>query len=444
MVKINGLTGEIRVDVESADPTFCKLDEKEVEEAFLYQNRSDNLCDIKLGWKPESEESKFGRIGNLYDKPGKTWFRRYRPSETDKYTTQNEWRKIRRPWRHYLAFLLLWGPPGNLLYNMRVPMTFITIVVLANAIYGTMIETVNPNLPHWFALGAKNTSYSLTSFLVSLLLGFKVNRSFDRWWVARQTFTTVCARAGGLISSISLAKLEKENRSDAEKDDFFQAQRLLLALPFSIIMKLYSIGRCPMQIQHLLDKDELQWIESTEDAWHFLIYKVQLLLNGLPSRRSTEIDREINLLRIEINSLFTIKRSHFPYFLSKIPTALLMVYSFIVPMQLFGALMDYVSETEELQGATVRNILHYWYLAALILAYGSLILAANEGADLLEDPFYYIPMHHIAESEIEKSLRLVQVTDPENANEYLTLFKYSSDEEQPRQKDSVDDSLKQS
>lgn len=412
---MTGSTGSARRNVEVIDESmFFKLDEKEQEKAYLYHKRAENLCDLEIGWKPDKIASKGGFLRKVYNMPGKTWFRKVRPLETERFTTTKEWKKLRGPWRHYMAFSLLWGPPGNLFYNMRVPMTVITIVILANAIYGTLSETVNPNLPHWFALGQRSSSYAMTSFLVSLLLGFKINRSFDRWWLARQNFSSVCARVSGLLTSISLAKLDSANAtiSQREKDTIHRIQRLFLAFPFSIIMTLYSLDRCPLQIRHILNKTDIEWIENTKDAWYFLLCKIHVLISSLTAKNVPDMQRELAQLRVEVHTLLTIKRTHFPYFLSKIPTALLMVYSIAVPMQLFGDIMNHIHDTAELQGDTLRNVLHYWYLAGVLFVFSALILAANEAADLLEDPYYYIPMFDIAESELGKLKKLIQLVDP--------------------------------
>eukprot|EP00890_Picochlorum_soloecismus_P002175 jgi/Picsp_1/2959/NSC_01183-R1_hypothetical protein CHLNCDRAFT_136917 [Chlorella variabilis] len=393
---------------EPTEETWVGVDTHD-EKAYLYEKMCENLCDLKIGWKPDCVASDFGAIGKVHDLPGKTWFRKYRANETSKYATESEWKKLRRPWRHYMAFFLLWGPPGNLFYNIRVPMTFVSIITIANAIYGTLIETVNPNLPHWFALGSSSTAFSMTSFLVSLLVGFKINRSFDRWWLAKQNFINICCRASGLLTSVSLAKLREVD----QKDKMHHIQRLLMILPYALIMALYSLDRCPVQVRHILDEDDIHWMENTKDAWYFILCKIQVAFIGLNTGEVAGMLRELNQLRVESNALLVVKRTTFPYFLSKIPTALLMVYSFAVPMKLFGDIMDYVSETEELQGKTVRNVLHYWYLASLILVFSALILAANEAADLLEDPYYYIPMHDIARTELIKTSKLILLVDPD-------------------------------
>jgi len=155
-------------------------------------------------------------------------------------------------------------------------------------------------------------------------------------------------------------------------------------------------------------------METTEDAWFFLYCKIEVLMSAVKTKRASDMQKEVNQIRVEANSLLTIKRTHFPYFLTKTPTALLMVYTFAVPMELFGNVMNHIKDTPELQGQTVRNIIHYWYLACLVLVFASLVLAANESADLLEDPYYYIPIHNIAESEIERAVKLINLLDPEH------------------------------
>ena len=58
----------------------------------------------------------------------------------------------------------------------------------------------------------------------------------------------------------------------------------------------------------------------------------------------------------------------------------------------------------------MRNLLHYWYLACLLFVFSALILAANEASDFLEEPYYYIPMFDIAESELGIWKKMIQAT----------------------------------
>lgn len=340
-----------------------------------------------------------------------------------------------------MAFFSMWGPPGNLLYNIRVPLSVISIIIIANAVYGTCREIVNPNLPLWFAgEGSQSSAYNLTSFLVSLLLGFKINRSFDRWWLARQNFTNVCARLSGILTSVSLAKLKKDTLTEEERGRLDRVQRLLLSVPSSIIMTLYSLDKCPLQIRHILDKDEIQWIENTKEAWYFLLCKLQVLICSLTTVKSADLEKEVYQLRMDINSMFAIKRTNIPYFLSKIPTALIMVYTVITPFNLFESIMLYIEKTEDLQGKTVRNILHYWYLASLLFVLSSLIIAANEAADLLEDPYYYIPINHIAQHELGKASRLIQLVDPES-DLYYTFYPENSEDSEGDDTEKADEEV---
>ena len=143
---------------------------------------------------------------------------------------------------------------------------------------------------------------------------------------------------------------------------------------------------------------------------------------------------------MDINSMFAIKRTNIPYFLSKIPTALIMVYTVITPFNLFESIMLYIEKTEDLQGKTVRNILHYWYLASLLFVLSSLIIAANEAADLLEDPYYYIPINHIAQHELGKASRLIQLVDPES-DLYYTFYPQNSEDSEDDDTEKADEEV---
>ena len=253
-----------------------------------------------------------------------------------------------------------------------------------------------------------------------------------------------CARLSGLLTSITLVKVGNENLSEEQKTKIDRIQRLLLSLPFSMIMTLYSLDRCPLQIRHILDKDDISWMENTQDAWYFLLCKLQVLFSGLTSVKSSDMEKEVNQLRMDVNSMLAIKRTHFPYFLSKIPTALIMVYTVTVPMQLFGDVMHFIRVTEELQGKTLRNVLHYWYLASMLWVLSSLVIAANEAADLLEDPYYYIPIHQIAEYELGKATTLIRLVDPESSIRLCSSPENIDGQQNGKvHDDSINDSLRQ-
>jgi hypothetical protein len=111
-----------------------------------------------------------------------------RPDVLTKKVDAADWALITSSWRYYNGLFCYLGPPANILWRIRWPMLVnivIAILVVADAYadLATGGRGILPNID-----GAVLLGWRMISFVMSLLLAFRVNRAYDRWWAARHAF----------------------------------------------------------------------------------------------------------------------------------------------------------------------------------------------------------------------------------------------------------------
>ncbi len=140
----------------------------------------------------------------------------YRPDNQSK-TRGPEWRQLKSETRFAQALLCYLGPPSHILFNIKWPFLGIMLVAVAVNLweYAGQIPAgrhgnrccfilhlaSKPLVPlaavyyHGFPLvdehGVLQNSFRLTSFAMSLLLAFRLNRTYDRWKEARSSLSGV-------------------------------------------------------------------------------------------------------------------------------------------------------------------------------------------------------------------------------------------------------------
>jgi hypothetical protein len=126
----------------------------------------------------------------------KNWFSRtyvkffydQRPDLVCSKTRKHHWEKLHSPQRFIQALFCYIGPPSHLLRNLRLPLALVTFITLAAAVYHILRTTTFPNMPRLDASDNLRNIYSLGSFAVSLLLAMRLNRTYERFWLARRSF----------------------------------------------------------------------------------------------------------------------------------------------------------------------------------------------------------------------------------------------------------------
>ena len=179
-----------------------------------------------------------------------------RPSLTSKEARAEQWSTLHSPHRYVLSLLVGFGPPGYFFYNLRYPLVLVTLLILINGIYETF-SVLNPDLPD-FTNPAIWDIFRQGTFAISVVLAFKVNQVYQRFWLARQAYGSVC---GNLNSLAQLMHLYAHASNDAylssltaeEKHALLdEINRYCVCYPYALIMQLLTLDRLPNEARHLV------------------------------------------------------------------------------------------------------------------------------------------------------------------------------------------------
>jgi len=89
-------------------------------------------------------------------------------------------------------------------WNVRYPLAITTLLIVANCIYETF-HSLHPALPE-FASTVIWDVFRQGTFVLSIVLGMKINQVYQRYWLARQSY-------GGYLDSANALALAARTRS---------------------------------------------------------------------------------------------------------------------------------------------------------------------------------------------------------------------------------------
>ncbi len=102
----------------------------------------------------------------------------------------------------------------------------LTLWMLAAAVYSVLVGVINDfvGLPHW-VIG--DEAAAILGLPISLLLVFRTNAAYDRWWEARKHW-------GQLVNDIRSMALKARAHADISEQEYREFARLLIAFPHAL------------------------------------------------------------------------------------------------------------------------------------------------------------------------------------------------------------------
>jgi predicted membrane chloride channel (bestrophin family) len=114
-------------------------------------------------------------------------------------TREQHWRALSSQWRYFHSLFAYLGPPSHLLWRIKLPLVA-NLAVAALAILNSLLS-LTP-LAGADAVAATTLTWRLSTFTLALLLTFRVGRSYERWWIARQAFGGVGSAAVNVATMV--------------------------------------------------------------------------------------------------------------------------------------------------------------------------------------------------------------------------------------------------
>ncbi len=180
-----------------------------------------------------------------------------RPSITSKEARAAQWAALHSPTRYLLSLMVGFGPPSYFFFNIRYPLALVTLLIVWNCVYETL-EALYPALPE-FATTQIWDIFRQGTFAISVVLGFKVNQVYQRFWLARQAYGGLCGNLNALAQLMHLyadsmdAIREDEEEKRASLDEI---NRYCVCYAYALIMQLLTLDHLPSEARHLVRVDD--------------------------------------------------------------------------------------------------------------------------------------------------------------------------------------------
>lgn len=233
--------------------------------------------------------------------------------------------------------------------------------IIGVAIYTGIICYIENDLIH---VQFKNTTaiHSLVGFVLSLLLVFRTNSAYERWWTGRTMWGNVVNDSRNLAVKIE-AFIVDEKRKPILKD-------LIIAFPFFLKDHLRSSTSLNLPLSELFDKKYF----AAHDHKPLAILKAMSKAINVCYRNNLLTDQQVILIQNDVNGLGNslgacerIKNTPIPYSYNIFLKKVIFLYVFSMP---FGFVVDF----------------GYWAMpivALIFYVFTSIEVIAEE----IEDPF---------------------------------------------------------
>ena len=283
------------------------------------------------------------------------------------------------------------GPPSNVLHRIRLPLAFNTFVALL-VILDSQLQ--------W--MGVANLDFSadvvqmwrMTSFVLALLMAFRVNRVYLRWASAVQSFGGIGTAAVTLSQQAVLWV-----RDEALQDEII---RWAAVWQYSVHHLCSRSKRIHDKVAALLSDDELEFYHAVPKPRQTVVLQLRRLVTlagGNDARALGHFLKMNDMIDKGNADMGVCGRLFFyamPYALTLMCTGFLEIWLLLMP---FATVVDGIAADTLVEWAAVLKDLMLYLLACILM------LGVDEVTNQLEQPFAAIPMVDMADATLRAVLR---------------------------------------
>ncbi|KAI8463571.1 MAG: Bestrophin, RFP-TM, chloride channel-domain-containing protein [Monoraphidium minutum] len=304
-----------------------------------------------------------------------------RPDQGRCKTLADQWALHRSPWR-WLSIGVFggFGQPCNVLPRILPPVAFLTAIYL-------ILVTAEVRRPG--AVDPTNvfkSTFQMTSFVISLLLAWKVRRVAERWWAARSSFAGV---GNGVTAIMRFAATYLDDPILLR-----QYEHWLVAWHLSVLQLVTGQTQVTdPRVKKLLDSDELIAYDSTNKPRLLAGAAVGVLVakSGFDPQQRQTMEELIQATTKEHGVPVRIKLQAPLYAVTAYTTHVIFLWLLVLPLGLGGALPGP-------DGGRAPGAL--WWEAAAAVLLSVILLGVDEVCNQLEDPFWAMPLEAIVATTI--------------------------------------------
>ncbi|KAI3427099.1 hypothetical protein D9Q98_007038 [Chlorella vulgaris] len=296
----------------------------------------------------------------------------------DQVFTFERWNKHRNSMRYSKHLLHMFT--SRVFRQLLGPVLAVMALGLAVGVYETLVAT--GALPgHWphvtLALGQ---GFNLTAFALSLLLVFRTNSSYDRWWEARKLWGGVVNRSRDIVRQ-SLVFFRDE---DAHLRELLA--RWTMAFPRVLMCHLREDMDVAKEVAHLLTAHEVTVMCAAAHRPNFVL---QVMAEVVRVARPNELcrmrmDDNLTFFEDAMGSCERILRTPIPLSYTRHTSRFLLVWLILLPFTLWAA--------------------YSWFSILLSGIFAFLMFGIDEIGVQIEEPFGILPLEAIG-ATIERNIR---------------------------------------
>jgi putative membrane protein len=185
------------------------------------------------------------------------------------------------------------------------------------------------------------TVYSLLGFIISLLLVFRTNTAYDRWWEGRKMWGAIVNDSRNFISKLSVLDLTTNER------DYFEYHFPL----FTVCAKEHLRGQRLMAPEFLSPEDRTSFEKATNQSlWVILSLRVKLQdlrqRGIMDSLELSMLNQNLDRLVDSLGACERIKKTPIPFSYSLFIKKFIFIYVITMPLafvELFGYYSAFIS-----------------------------------------------------------------------------------------------------
>eukprot|EP00775_Hariotina_reticulata_P001996 gene1996-2318_t len=278
------------------------------------------------------------------------------------------------------------GPPGHILWHIKWPLLMnMTIAVLLIVCQVLQDQGHFDMLPDVDAASVYN-NFRLISFVLALLLTFRLNRSYERWWLARLSF-------GGVASAcVTLSMQAVQWIPDAALKG--EIMRWCKLWHYSVLQVVRDDKALDPAAAAWLTEEELHAYNAHRRATNLVAVNLRFLIDLAPvgdvqaGEARQEMEQVVQAGRFAVGNCRRLKTQCMPYAISLMCTGFVQIFLLLSP---FGIINMRVISKSGLN--PLLNLIIYFITCVLVLG-------VDEVASKLEQPFPYLPLVELVDTTV--------------------------------------------
>ncbi|EFN56787.1 hypothetical protein CHLNCDRAFT_21860, partial [Chlorella variabilis] len=288
--------------------------------------------------------------------------------------TFERWNKHRNSMRYakHLAHMFT----SRVFRQLLGPVLAVMTIALAVGVYETLVGA--GALPgHWphvtLALGQ---GFNLTAFALSLLLVFRTNSSYDRWWEARKLWGGVVNRCRDIVRQVGPQGLVFFRDEDAHLKELLA--RWTMAFPRVLMCHLREDMDVGKEVAHILTAHEVAVMCAAAHRPNFVL---QVMAETVRAARPNELcrmrmDDNLTFFEDAMGSCERILRTPIPLSYTRHTSRFLLVWLILLPFTLWAA--------------------YSWFSILLSGIFAFLMFGIDEIGVQIEEPFGWVAATYTA------------------------------------------------